>query len=286
VILLTGATGTVGRLVAERLRAAAPLRLLTRDPRRAAALALPPDAEVRAGDLADPAGLRTALTGVRAALLVTVDPLTHAHDANFLTAARSAGVRHVVKLSAQAVADPGATDLVTEWQRENERLLRASGLSWTLLRPRAFMSNTLGWAASIRAEGVVRAPYGDAANAVVDPRDIADVAVRALTDPDTHAGRVYPLTGPAAVTALEQTDTLAELLGRPLKFVELTEEQALRGLRARYPEPVARALLESAAHGRTGAKARVEPTVERLLGRPARGYREWARDHLEQFRGR
>ncbi len=156
-ILLTGATGTVGRLVARRLPAAEPVRLLARDPARAAAVA-GPHAEVVRGDFEDPAGLRRALTGVRSALLVTANPLTHAHDENFLTAARAAGVRHVVKLTTLSVTEPDATDLVTEWHRENERLLRASGLSWTLLRPRAFMSNTLGWARSIRAEGVVRAP--------------------------------------------------------------------------------------------------------------------------------
>jgi uncharacterized protein YbjT (DUF2867 family) len=146
------------------------------------------------------------------------------------------------------------------------------------------MSNTLGWARSVREEGVVRGPDGTSRNASVDPRDIADVAVRALTDPEGHAGRAYALTGPAGVTPVEQTEILGELLQRPLKFVELTEDEFLRGLLARYPEAVAHALVESAGRGRDGAKGQVEPDVAELLGRPGRGYREWAAEHLAEFR--
>ena len=281
-ILVTGATGTVGRLVTERLSGTGPVRLFTRDPRRVTSTG--PDVEVAGGDFDDPGGLRAALVGVRSALLVTTNPLAPAQDRNFVTAARAARVGHVVKLSAQAVADTGADDLITRWQRDNEELLRASGLAWTFLRPRAFMSNTLGWARSVREEGVVRAPDGASRNASVDPRDIADVAVRVLADPAAHAGRAYPLTGPAALSAVQQTDMLGELLGRPLEFVELTREETLSGLLARYPEPLAHALMESAARGRQGAKTGVDPTVPDLLGRPARAYRAWARDHLAAFR--
>ncbi|MFR9797637.1 NAD(P)H-binding protein [Streptomyces sp. MS06] len=282
-IALTGATGTVGGLVTRQLSGTAPLRLLARAPDRAAHLA-GEHTEVVGADLGDPAGLRRALTGVRAALLVTADPLTHDHDRNFLTAAREAGVRHVVKLTTLSVTEPDAVDLVTGWQRGNEDLVRASGLTWTLLRPRAFMSNTLGWASSVRAEGVVRAAHGTAPTAAIDPQDIAAVAAAALTAPEEHAGRAYALTGPEPVTPVEQTRVLGELLGRPLRFVELTEQQLRAGLLRRYPEPVAGALLESAARSRRGTKAAVEPTVARLLGRPGRGYRDWAAAHLPAFR--
>lgn len=282
-ILLTGATGRIGRLVARRLTGAAPLRLLTRDPARAAGLA-GPQVDVVGGDFDDPESLRRALAGVQSALLVTADPLTHAHDEHFLSAARAAGVRHVVKLSALAVTDPEAEDLITVWQRHNERLLHDCGLSWTLLRPRAFMSNTLAWAASVREEGVVRAQNGTAVNATVDPRDVADVAARALLDGDGHAGQAYALTGPEALSAVRQTELLGEVLRRPVRFVELTEDEARERLHARYPAALADALVESAARGRAGAKARVDPTLPRLLGRPAGGYREWASDHVAAFR--
>ncbi|MFE6939745.1 NAD(P)H-binding protein [Streptomyces chartreusis] len=282
-ILITGATGTIGRLVAEQLADTLPLRLLTRAPVRAAAL-WGPRTEVVGGDFDDPGTLRVALSGVRSALLVTANPLSPAQDVNFVNAACAVGVQHVVKLSAQAVTDPEATDLITEWQRENERLLRASQLSWTLLRPRAYMSNTLSWSRSIRAEGVVRAVHGTASNATIDPRDVADVAVRALTDPETHAGRVYALTGPKALTVVEQTEVLGGLLRRPLRFEELTIDQAKCGLLDRYPSAIAEALLESAVRLHLGAKGHVHPAVRDVLGRPARTYHAWAADHLDPFR--
>ncbi|MFD4574280.1 NAD(P)H-binding protein [Streptomyces sp. NPDC058417] len=282
-ILVTGATGTVGRLVVERLPNTLPVRILTRNPHRAVALS-GPQTDIVGGDFEDPSSLRRALAGVTTALLVTVDPLTPTHDTNFLAAARAAGVRHVVKLSAEAVSDPGATDLITEWQRENERQLRASRLSWTLLRPRAFMTNTLGWARSIRADGVVRVVHGAAPNATIDPRDIADVAALVLAEPEAHSQRTYALTGPTALTAAEQTEILADLLNRPLLFEDMSDTQAACLLLERYPARVAQALLESGARGILGTKSDIHPTVSKLLGRPARSYRTWAVDHLESFR--
>ncbi|AXG82068.1 NAD(P)H-binding protein [Streptomyces paludis] len=282
-ILLTGVTGTVGGLVARRLRTGEPVRLLARDPRRAAALA-GPGTEVVGGDFGDATSLSAALTGVRAALLVTADPLAPEHDERFAAAARARGVRHVVKLSARAVAEPDATDLITRWQRSCEEVLRASGIGCTFLRPRSFMSNTLGWARSIRAEGVVRVFDGASANATVDPRDIADAAALSLTGPAPGApGRAHALTGPAALGAAEQLAVLSDVLNRPLRLEPLDRDQAHRALLARFPAPVADALMESAVRQGTGAKAGVEPDLTRLLGRPATPYRVWARDHARAF---
>jgi uncharacterized protein YbjT (DUF2867 family) len=144
------------------------------------------------------------------------------------------------------------------------------------------MSNTLSWAPSIRAQGVVRALYGSSPIACVDPRDIADVAVRALTE-DGHEGRSHEITGPEAITVVEQTAQLSALLGRPLRYEELTEDEARAVLRARHPEPVAEALLHSARRQFEGAKAGVRLTVCEVTGRPARSFRGWAADHLAAF---
>ncbi|MFG2144850.1 NAD(P)H-binding protein [Streptomyces sp. NPDC048696] len=279
-ILVTGATGTVGREVARLLAARGPLRILARTPQRVTERG--PAVEVVPGAYGDRDSLERALDGVHAAFLVT-NSMTEPDDAHFVAAARAAGVRHLVKLSALAVADPDATDLITRRQRENETAVRESGLAWTLLRPRAFMTNTLSWAPSVRAEGVVRALYGDAPNATVDPRDIAEVAVRVLSEPEAHEGARYALSGPAAVTAVEQTERLSEALGRPLKFEELGRERARAALLKRYPEPVAEALLDSAERQRAGAKAGVSDTVRELTGRPARSYADWARAHASAF---
>ncbi|MFB7260897.1 NAD(P)H-binding protein [Streptomyces nojiriensis] len=277
-ILVTGATGTVGREVVRRLPAHLGVRIMARDPGRVSGA--DPTTEVVHGDFADPKSLVGALRGVSAVFLVTNQ--VGDDDVRFIQAARSAGARHVVKLSAAAVADSGAQDLITRWQRRNEDLLCGSGMEWTLLRPRSFMSNSLSWAASIRSDGVVRALYGSSANSCVDPRDIADVAVRALTE-EGHAGRVHTLTGPEAVTAVEQTACLAELLGRPLRCEELDPQQMRTALRERYPSAVVEALMESAERQREGAKAQVETGVPALLGRPAGSFRRWATDHLGAF---
>ncbi|CAM5489106.1 NAD(P)H-binding protein [Streptomyces griseomycini] len=278
-ILVTGATGTVGREVVRRLPAGLRVRIMAREPERITGAAR--TAEKVAGDHRAPRSLARALAGVRTAFLVTTD-VAGDDDARFVRAARSAGVRRVVKLSAAAVLDPGADDVITRWQRANEELLRGSGMEWTLLRPRSFMSNTLSWAASVRSERVVRALYGTSANACVDPRDLAEVAVRVLTE-EGHAGKAYTLTGPRAITAAEQTDQLGRLLGVPLRLEELSPEQARIALGARCPAPVVEALLRSAERQRAGAKAQVTDTVGEVTGRQAGTFRAWAEDHLEAF---
>ncbi|WNI16357.1 NAD(P)H-binding protein [Actinacidiphila sp. ITFR-21] len=278
-ILVTGATGVTGGEVARLLAAAGPVRVLVRD--RARLTVTGPRVEVAEAAYADRDGLLRALKGIRAAFLVTTDPGSPDDD-RFMAAAVRAGVRHVVKLSSYAAGEEDADDLITEWQRAAERTIRGSGVDWTFLRPRSFMSNTLAWAPSIRAEGVVRSLHAAAANACVDPRDIAEVAVRALTTPG-HAGRVYALTGPEALTAADQTARLADVLGRPLAFEELTFAQAAAQWAARYPAPVVDALLRSARRQSLGHKATVTRTVTDLTGRPPRSFRDWAASHRAAF---
>ncbi|MFC7987018.1 NAD(P)H-binding protein [Streptomyces sp. NPDC057336] len=280
-ILVTGATGTIGREVLRGLPAGVPVRVMAREPSRV--VGAPDGTETVAGDYTDPGSLERALRGVRRAFVLT-SRVGGDDDARFVRAARSAGVRHLVKLSAAAVADGGAHDLITRWHRANEELLRGSGMEWTVLRPRAFMSNTLSWAASIGSDRVVRTLYGHSVNVCVDPRDVAAAAVCALTE-DGHEGRVHTLTGPEPISAVEQTAQLGRLLGAPLRFQELSPEQARAALSRRHPSSVVEALLEGAERQRAGAKARAEDTVLRLTGRPARTFLTWARDHITAFGG-
>ncbi|WP_461028522.1 NAD(P)H-binding protein, partial [Streptomyces sparsus] len=243
-ILVTGASGTVGGAVAASLTARGhPVRRMSRTGRTPGhPVAGPPVAgpsagrpgpgragdvpdETATGDFDDPESLRRAMDGVRAALVVTSDPLSPWQDGNVVSAAQRAGVERLVKLSLLSVADDGAHDLVTEWQRTAEAGIRDSGLAWTVLRPRAFMTNTLAWARQLRAGRAVRAWPADAPTTPVDPRDIAEVAALALTAP-RHAGRTYALTGPAALSSREQLAVLADVLGRPLTLHEWTPAQA------------------------------------------------------------
>lgn len=279
-IVVTGATGTVGGHVARLLSAHHPTRVLGRSRGRLREAA--PGADAVGADFADRRSLERALDGARALFVVTTDPSRPDHDENLLAAARTAGMEHVVKLSALAVTDEGATDLITAWQRENEERVRACGLAWTILRPRSFMSNTLSWAESIRASGAVLTPQPHSRNASVDPRDVAEAAVVALTAPG-HGQRHYALTGPEPISPAEQCEHLAEVLARPVRCCEIPLERAYLSWARRYPAPIAQALLDSARRQGEGAKQHVDPAVEKLLGRPARSYRDWAKDHAERF---
>ncbi|MEV0323435.1 NAD(P)H-binding protein [Streptomyces sp. NPDC050658] len=280
-IVVTGATGATGQHVARALEGEGQVRLVVRDADKARRMGLPGDVVV--GDYGDPAGLKEVLAGADAVYVVTANPLRPRQDADILDAARAGGVGRAVKISWVAVADPDADDLVARWCRESEALLRGSGLDWTVLRLRSPMSNTLSWARSIREEGVVRGLGGDARTACVDPRDVAEIARRALVE-EGHAGKTYALTGPELLSPREQTQHLARLLQRTLEFQELTPDQALERWRARVPEAVAQALLEGAERRADGASAQAEDDCARLLGRTPTTYAAWAADHIESFR--
>lgn len=279
-IVVTGATGAVGRHVARMLPAGGGARLLVRDVDKARRMGLP--GELVPGDYQDRPGLERALRGAEALFVVTANPLRPADDENILAAARAGGVRRVVKLSWLAVADPAAVDPIARWNRDSEDLLRSSGLGWTVLRMRTPMSNALAWAPSIRGEGVVRAFGGTARTACVDPRDVAAVAVRALTAPG-HEGRTYALTGPGPISVREQVQELSRVLRRPIGFEELTAGQALERWRERLPEPLAQALLEVALRRSTGVSAHGEGDVEAVTGRAPASFAAWAADHAPDF---
>ncbi|SEK86096.1 NAD(P)H-binding protein [Streptacidiphilus jiangxiensis] len=281
-ILVTGATGRVGREVVRLLADRGPVRALVRSPERLAALGpCGAGVEVAVGRYEQPETIAAALRGIRRAFLVTTDPF-RPDDEVFLGEARRAGVEHVVKLSALAAAEEDAQDLISRRQRAAEQALRTSGLGWTLLRPRAFMSNSLAWADDIRSTGVVSALHGDAPAAVIDPRDVAEAAVHALTQARC-VDTALALTGPEALSARERTARLAGLLGRPLGFRELTVEEARAGLVLRYPPQVVDALLESAVRLLDGRKAAVEPDFTATTGLLPRCFDVWAADHLSAF---
>lgn len=279
--VVTGATGAVGWHVTRILAERGSVRSLVRDADKAERLGLP--GRIVVGDYEDRAVLERLFARAEAVFVVTANPLRPQQDANILAAARAAGVRRAVKLSWLAVADPRAQDLVARWNRESEARIRASGLAWTVLRIRTPMSNALSWASSIRKESVVRALQGDARTACVDPRDVAEVAVRALTEAQ-HEGATYALTGPELLSAREQTEQLANTLGRPLRFEELTEEQALELWSGRLPAAVAEALLEAARRRAAAEPVEAVNDLAGLLGRPLTRFSAWAADHAADFR--
>ncbi|MET9446421.1 NAD(P)H-binding protein [Streptomyces cinerochromogenes] len=272
-IVVTGATGNVGRALVDRLLAAGqPVRALTRDPERAA---LPERAEVVRFRPDDPAALFTGATELFLYALPDAAPL--------LAAAREHGVRHVVLLSS-AIVREGAdeTHPIHVMHATAERQIRESGLAWTFLRPGAFATNALQYAPQIRAGDTVRGVFADGLSAPVHEDDIAAVAERVLLD-GGHEGAVHRLTGPAALSNAEQVAAIGEALGRKLTFEETDPAGAGPELFPHVPPQMLERLLQSFAET-VGVPPEITGTVEQLTGAPARTFGQWARDHTGDFR--
>ncbi|MEU0672733.1 NAD(P)H-binding protein [Streptomyces sp. NPDC006172] len=280
-ILVTGATGTIGSELVRQLAARGEkVRALLRDPAKAAGL--PSGVEVARGDYLDPGSLEAAAAGAEAAFLVGLPGPDTDHDQALVAAARSARVGRLVKLSAIATGDPGLGAFGT-WHLPGERAVRESGAEWAVLRPSSFASNTLSWAGPIRAGEPVPNMSGDGAQGVIDPRDVAEAAARVLLD-GRLAGRTYTLTGPETISVSGQAAVLAEVLGRPVTTRDLTPRQARERLLAwGLSDAQAEGVLAGNAFVRDGGNAVVTEDVPELLGRPARTYREWARERRAAF---
>jgi uncharacterized protein YbjT (DUF2867 family) len=279
-ILVTGATGNVGRPLVQLLRAeGAAVRAVTRDPRAA----LPDGVEVAVGDPARPDTIAPALRGVTTVFL---NPAALGDAAaGLLTLAGDHGVRRVVLLSALAVGHETGRQLADVAARHQviEDALTASGLEWAILRPGAFAANGLGpWSGQVRVGDVVRGGYAGATSAPIHERDVAAVAVRALRTDELLGGRPE-LTGPRSLTQEEMVAAIGGVLGRELRYEEIPAEAARDILVARgLPEAHAEAFvaLQAASVGRPAYTTR---EVERILGRPALTYEQWVADHAEAF---
>lgn len=285
-ILVTGATGFVGRHVVSQLAAAGErVRAMTRNPDGAS---VPDGVEVARGDLLDPASVAKALVGVDRMYLFP-EPRT---AVEVVAAARRAGVERIVTLSSGAVS----AGLDTDFQLPVEQAVEASGCEWTHLRPGEFASNTLRmWGPSIRAERVVRHHQPDWRGLPMHEADIAAVGVAALLE-DGHHGKAYDLTGPARVSPREQVRMIGDALGEEVRLEVVTPEEArdilksLGGWAAENAdfltgfEDYSPAEIPDHTPEEWDEMIKPLPTVEEVLGRPARTYAEWARDHVGGFR--
>ncbi len=280
-VLVTGATGRVGREVIDLLiGAGVPVRALVH--RSDSAAALPGTIEVVAGDLTVPESLGAGLQGVHTVFLVWTAPPATAPEVVERLAAHA---RRVVFLSAPHQTphpffqqpNPMAT-----LYADIERRIAAAGLEWTIIRPGMFASNALfWWAPAIRAGDVVRWPYGAAETAPVDDRDVAAVAARTLYEAG-HAGGDYVLTGPESLSQAEQVRIIGDVLGRPIMFEELSADEFRRETEGTWPPPVLDMLL--AAWGATmGVPAYITSTVQDILGSPPRTFGQWVANHASAF---
>lgn len=269
-ILVTGATGNVGKhVVSELVAAGRQVRALSRTP----ALANLPGAEVVGGELPDLP--ESVLAGVGPVFLVW--PFTDAAAAQAVVEQLARHASRIVFLSARGVTDDSPL-----FHARIEVHIRESGVPWTFVRPGGFATNTLGWADDVRA-GVVRWVYGAAGRSLIHERDIADVAVRALTEPGRE-GHAYELTGPETLTQVEQVRIIADAVGRDVRWEELPVEQVRELLLARGWSPDFVDIGLPSWASLVDDPETVTKTVEEITGRPARTFAEWAADHSADFR--
>jgi uncharacterized protein YbjT (DUF2867 family) len=285
VILVTGATGLVGGAVVRQLAAqGVAVRALVRGPEKAAALA-GSTVQPIIGDFERPETLGPALQGVTRALLISHhDARQVEQQGNFVEAARRAGGVHVVKLSGLATA-PGSPSQSGRWHAETEAQIRDAGLPWTFLHPPYFMQNLLRAAPAVAARGVLTAAMKDGRIAMVDARDVAAVAVAALTAPG-HEGQTYTITGPESLSHTQVAAILSEAVGRPITYRDITLDALRQQLVGGGAPPwLVDVRMEFTSILRDGFAAAVTDTVLRTTGHPPRRFAAFAAEHVAQFRG-
>lgn len=278
-ILITGATGHIGQeLIPLLLEAGQPVRILVRDERKVSRL--DPCIQRAVSDLNNLDSLIPAMRGVERVFLVTFEKQ---QDINVIEAAKSAGVQRIVKLSTLEAAEHKIK--VGNWHYEREELIRASGLSWTFLRPGMFMSNSIEWwAQSIKGQGSVFFPGGKKGKvAPVDPRDVAKVAASALTEPG-HSGQAYELTGSKLFTIGEMVQVISSVLGKPIPYVDIPPIAAkLFMLKSGMDKALVNALMEMLASLRKNEGAIVTDTVQRGTGNSPRTFEAWCSEQIKAF---
>ncbi|MEU5211842.1 NAD(P)H-binding protein [Streptomyces sp. NPDC020742] len=283
-IVVTGATGNIGRRLVERLLAdGVAVRALTRDPERAG---LPAGAEVVRADLSGAADLVPLLAGADA-LFLNLAAGGERAAARTVDAAVTAGVRRIVFNSSMATddADPDQPDFIARMHANLERAVRDSGLEWTFVRGANYATNALAWAPAIRATGVVRDAHPGAQGVPVHEADLADVAAVALLDRSgTHQGRAYTVTGPAAMTVADQVAAIGRAIGRETRVEQISEEAAAEAMAGPHlPKEAALELVRMFGGTVEAPPFPVTDAVEKVTGHPARTFAQWAEDHAADF---
>ncbi|WP_339928517.1 SDR family oxidoreductase [uncultured Brevundimonas sp.] len=282
-ILVTGATGTIGSEVVKQLvEGGHRVRALVRDPVRAAGLG---DAvEIVVADLSRPETLPAAFAGVDSVFVVSNGLDIAALEGNAYDAALKAGVKRIVKLSGRHLdADFMQGTPLASNQNASEQRLRQLGIAWTIIRPGFFASNFLLF--MDRRNGVVALPVGDGKDTPTDPRDIAAVAVLALTRPG-HENKIYEITGPDFVSYADMVEKIAMATGLPVKLVDMPSAVVRDGMvAAGVPLTQASGLMRYFEGVKGGRVYPPTQTIAELLGRAPRSLDDWVRDHLSALAG-
>jgi uncharacterized protein YbjT (DUF2867 family) len=284
-ILVLGATGNVGsQVVKELVEVGTNVRAAVRSPQKAAALESD-KVSLAEFDTNKPDTFDTAFADVDKVFLITpLIPNLVEVQTNLVAAAKKAGVKHIVKLSGMgAEIEPGVT--MTRWHRAVEKAIEASGMSFTFVRPNGFMQNYSNFSGqTIKAGNAFYLPMGDGKVSHIDVRDIAAVAAVALTQ-DGHAGKVYEVTGPAAISNAEIAEIISTVVGRKINSVDVPEDAARQEMqKLGMPDSLVEANLELYGVYKAGYAAEVTPTVEQVTGKKAISFDKFAQDSVTAFK--
>lgn len=286
-ILVTGATGTVGREVVKQLsmhESDLRVRAGVHSVIKGENLKRLPGVEIVEMDFEDQESLHAAFTHVDKVFLITPLVKDQVNMAKALVdEAKKAGVKHIVKLSAMgADSEPGIQ--LGRWHREIEKYIEDSGIAFTFLRPSSFMQNFVNFnAESIKHNGKLRLPTGKGKVGYIDVRDVAAVGVEALTG-EGHEGQIYELTGPEAISNKEVADILSEVTGKEVEYMDVPEDSARKTMQEQNtPEWMANALMELYSVFKGGYSNQVFDTVQAVTDKKPHTFRQFAQDYKECF---
>lgn len=271
-ILVTGATGTVGRHIVDQLNEKGiKVRALSRSKGKTK---LPAEVEVVSGDLDKPKTLQSYFKNVNSLFLITQSEQS---DAKYLANKR------IVQMAKEASVSR-IVALMDFQGNPIEEVIKNSGLEWTILRPVEFMKNVLlDWAEMIQKEGIIRSAFPDSLSARIHEVDIATVAVKALTE-EGHHEQIYDLTGPEALSPRSLIKQISEVIDKPIELIEIPEEQVMKDWKSKgYDEGFVNYFIIGMGKNPPKQVYTVLPTIERVTGKPARTFSQWVKGNKHYF---
>ncbi len=278
--LITGATGAIGSLVVDQLiaRGERP-RIFVRNEAKARAL-YGDKVDIFTGDLVDVTTLAPALHGADTLLLLNSGPNLAAQDEAAARAAKSAGVKYLVKLSSYDANENIGTGV---WHAQGETAIRKSGIAFTFVQPSGFMSNAAYWAHSIERDAVVRSCTGDGKIPFIHPSDIAAVTVEALTS-GKFLGESLTITGPEPLSYAEMTAKIGSAMGKTIRFEPISEDQVRLRMEQDGDSPAdIEAHLSIYRAIRDGRLAKPTAVVKQVLRRAPLTFNHWLQENLAAF---
>jgi uncharacterized protein YbjT (DUF2867 family) len=275
-ILITGASGTIGRELVQQLKDAG-----------ATVIAGSSSGKTMAGvasrhvDFNEPASLATAFAGIDTLFLLLplqADMVTLARNA--VAAAKAAGVKHIVR-SSGAGADPASPFAIARVQGEIDQLVIDSGIAYTLTRPNSFMQNYVNFYGGMLRGGALYLPQGEGKLSLIDARDIAAVNAAILLQPAAHADKVYTLTGGEALSNADVARFASEVTGKPVVYVPVSDEAGIAAMREMGMDAwTVEVMMSLNKVIQAGYAAGVSADVQAITGKAPRRFADFARESV------